>query len=203
MMNATTRATQVRCPCQASGATGPVAGRTTSVVPRTAVTMTGAPVAIGWWPAGEGQPGLAGQPDVPGVELVADLVEGERALADEPAVDARRQRRLAVAASRRLRNGRPTTTPSSATAMARTAWIQIGLSGTKNASRPAGERAEGQEDREERRAGELEHEQRQRGHEPDHVQRHVPSVCVPQRSAGRLFLFADPEGPQSRETPQQ
>ena len=34
---------------QASDVVGPSAGRTASVVPRTAVTMTGTPAAIGWW----------------------------------------------------------------------------------------------------------------------------------------------------------
>ena len=71
-----------------------LAGRTASVVPRTAVTTTGAPLGDRLVVVREGEPGLAGQPDVARVELVADLVEGERALADEPAVDARRQRRL-------------------------------------------------------------------------------------------------------------
>ena len=37
----------------------------------------------------EGEPCLAGQADVARMELVADLVEAERALADEAAVDAR------------------------------------------------------------------------------------------------------------------
>ena len=34
-----------------SGVTDPTAGRTTRVVPRTAVTMTAAPLGIGWWSA--------------------------------------------------------------------------------------------------------------------------------------------------------
>ena len=44
----------------------------------------------------EREPRLAGQPDVARVELVADLVERQRALADEPAVHARRERSLTL-----------------------------------------------------------------------------------------------------------
>ena len=82
---------------QDSDVTGPDAGLTASVVPRTAVTTTGAPVGIERVVFCEGEPCLTGQPDVARMELVADLVETERALADEAAVDARRQRRLTLA----------------------------------------------------------------------------------------------------------
>src|SRR6476659_119578 len=41
---------------------------------------------------------VSGQPDVARMELVADLIETERALSDEPAVDAGGQRRLTMAA---------------------------------------------------------------------------------------------------------
>ena len=100
--------------------------------------MTGAPVGDGLVIVGVRQPGLAGQPDVARVELVADVVDRQGALADEPAVDARASsggspwRR-----SRRLRNGRTRTTPSIATTMATTAWIQTALSGTTKARTPA------------------------------------------------------------------
>src|SRR6476660_7427020 len=46
---------------------------------------------------GEGQPDLTREPHVTRMELLADLIEGERTLADEPAVYARRQRPLALA----------------------------------------------------------------------------------------------------------
>ena len=86
----------------------------------------------------EREPDLAGQPDVARMELVADLVESQRALADEPAVDARRQRTLAVpaeaaaeerAADHDTEHGDRRWPP--------TAWNQTGLSGKKKASRPA------------------------------------------------------------------
>ena len=177
MMNATTSGSRVAVHGQVSDVTGPDAGRTASVVPRTAVTTTGAPVGIERVVLGEGEPGLAGQPDVARMELVADLVETERALADEPAVDARRQRRLTLALSRLARKGRPTTTPSIATAMATTAWNQTALSGNEEGEQAGREGADGEEDREERRARQLEHEQRQRGDEPDGVDRHGRSLC--------------------------
>ena len=66
--------------------------------PRTSVTMTGAPCGIVWWSSENASQVSPGEPDVARVELLADLVERQRALPDEPAVDPRRQRAFAVPA---------------------------------------------------------------------------------------------------------
>ena len=72
------------------------------------------------------------------VELVADLVERQRALADEPAVDARTERMpRPVAAAAGSGTAAPRTTPSIATAMATVAWNQTALSGKTKARTPA------------------------------------------------------------------
>ena len=124
----------------------------------------------------EREPGLARQPDVARVEFLADLIEREGALADEATVDAGRQGPSPCRLSRRLRNGRPTTTPSSATAMASDRLHPDRAVGHEEGEKAGRERADREEDREEGRAGEFQHEQGQRGHEPDRVDRHHSGV---------------------------
>ena len=131
----------------------------------------------------EREPRLAGEPDVARVELVADLVERQRTLADEPAVDARTERSLALSPQAPADERSTRMTPSMATTMATRRLEPDRAVGEDEGQDAGGERADREEDREERRAGQLQHEERQRGDEPDRVDRHErPSV----KSAARV-----------------
>src|SRR4051812_8276500 len=114
------------------------------------------------------------------VELVADLIETESPLTDEPAMDPRRQRRLTLATEALAQEGAPDDDSEH-----RHRDRQDGLDPDRTVGGDEGqqtgrERSDRKEDREEGRAGELEHEERQRSHEPDRVDRHrSESMRVP------------------------
>ena len=137
-MNATIERRARLSPCQALRRDGPGCGSDCERRPADGGHDDGGAASGSAVVLGEGEPCLAGQPDVARMELVADLVEAERALADEPAVDARRQRCLTLALEpagqeradrRRPRASRPR--------WPRRPGTRPALSGKTKASRPA------------------------------------------------------------------
>jgi len=121
---------------------------------------------------GYGEPGLAREPDMARMQLVADLVERQRALADEPTVDARRER-LLVATVETLADERPDEDHPGHRDDDRQDRLRPPRAvGDEEGEDPGDGGAAREEDREERRARELEHEQREGRGAPEDVQRH-------------------------------
>ena len=129
--------------------------------------MTGAPCGIVWWSSEKASHVSPGEPDVARVELLADLVEGQRALPDEPAVDPRRQRAFAVPAEAAAEEGPADHDTEQGDRDGHGGLQPDRAVGDEEREQTGRERTDGQEDGKERRARKLEHKQRQRCDEPD------------------------------------
>ena len=123
------------------------------------------------------KPRLADQSDVARMEFVADLVEAERVLTDEPTVDPRHQRRLASSTEPTAHEWPNDHHPAHRDGDGQDSLDPDRAVGDEEGQQTSREGAGRQEDSKEGRAGQFEHKQRQRRDEPDDVDQHDRSLC--------------------------